>query len=532
VKGNVGILDNKSSGCVVSELKGNISVGCTLSVISALFLLYAYDHLKRELAKVSKFRLLVSVDGDRDEFFKNLPGNNWDRHLRNRLDIPRIARECAEWLKQKCEVRELPSTIHQNLIHLSYLNSDEQLAIVGSSFFTTDGLGIVPTESYHMSTCFRGSEEAHGLISWFDELWASANNSSDFEASLQEALSRVYSDKSPRQIYFLTLLNLFRDFIGELEEDSIIKSQTGIKGTQIWQRLYKFQRDGVLGAINKIERYNMCIIADSVGLGKTFEALAVIKYYELRNDRVLVLCPKKLRDNWTLYTINDKRNILAPDRFNFDVPNHTHLTRVGGMSGEINLGTLNWGNYDLIVIDESHNFRNNPSRKDESLTRYSRLMNEIIKAGVKTKVLMLSATPVNNRMNDLKNQVAFIVEARDNALKDSGITSIEQTLKMAQARFNAWLKRGDRERTTASLLETLNFDYFKLLDLLTIARSREHIEKYYDITEIGKFPERLKPVNIKTDIDTKGRFPDLEKIGASPQFVGELWLGQISKLMK
>ncbi|MCA9457879.1 MAG: DEAD/DEAH box helicase family protein, partial [Nitrospira sp.] len=506
------ILDNKSLGSVVSELKGNIAAGCTLSVVSALFSLYAYDELKRELSKVSKFKLLVPCYGDKEGFLKNLSGNHLDRRLRNRLDVTRVARECAEWLKQKCEVRELPSSVHQNLIHLSKTDSDEHLAIVGSSSFTTDGLGIVPSESHHMNTCFRSSDEAHSLIKWFDELWASGKNSHDFEAILQEALSLIYTDKTPQQIYFLTLFNIFRDFIGELDEDKIIKTQTGIKSTQVWQKLYKFQRDGVLGAIDKIERYNGCIIADSVGLGKTFEALAVIKYYELRNDRVLVLCPKKLRENWTLYTVNDKRNIMASDRFNYDVLNHTDLTRVRGMSGEINLETLNWGNYDLIVIDESHNFRNNPARKDDSLTRYSKLMNEIIKAGVKTKVLMLSATPVNNRMNDLKNQVAFIVEAKDDALKTNGITSIEQTLKMAQTRFNAWLNLDDRERTTESLLETLNFDYFKLLDLLTIARSRKHIEKYYDVTEIGKFPERLKPVNIKTDIDTEGRFPALKSI--------------------
>ena len=512
MKQSAGILDNKSLGNVVSELKGNIEAGCTLSVVSALFSLYAYDELKKELSKVSKFRLLVPSHGDDENFLKNLPGNHLDRRLRNRLDVTRIAQECSEWLKQKCEVRELLSSVHQNLIHLSHAGSEKHLAIVGSSFFTTDGLGIVPSESHHMNTCFRSSDEADSLIKWFDDLWASGKNSDDFGATLQEALALVYSNKTPQQIYFLTLFNIFRDFIGELDEDKIIKTQTGIKNTQVWQKLYKFQRDGVLGAIDKIERYNGCIIADSVGLGKTFEALAVIKYYELRNDRVLVLCPKKLRENWTLYTVNDKRNILASDRFNFDVLNHTDLTRVTGMSGEINLETLNWGNYDLIVIDESHNFRNNPARKNDSLTRYSKLMNEIIKAGVKTKVLMLSATPVNNRMNDLKNQTAFIVEAKDDALKDNGIPSIEQTLKIAQTRFNSWLKQDDKDRTTESLLDTLNFDYFKLLDLLTIARSRKHIEKYYDVTEIGKFPERLKPVNIKTDIDTEGHFPALESI--------------------
>ena len=512
MKHSSGILDNKSLGNVVSELKENIADRCTLSVVSALFSLYAYDELKRELSKINNFRLLVPSLNDEESFLNNLHGNNLDRRLRNRLDVARIARDCSEWLKQKCEVRQLPSSVHQNLIHLAHANNGEHLAIVGSSSFTTDGLGIVPSEAHHMNTCFRSSEEAHSLIRWFDDLWDSGRKNDVFGNILQEALALIYSDKTPRQIYFLTLFNIFRDFIGELDEDKIIKTQTGIKSTQVWQKLYKFQRDGVLGAIDKIERYNGCIIADSVGLGKTFEALAIIKYYELRNDRVLVLCPKKLRENWTLYTVNDKRNIMASDRFNYDVLNHTDLTRLRGMSGEINLETLNWGNYDLIVIDESHNFRNNPARKDDSLTRYSKLMNDIIKAGVKTKVLMLSATPVNNRMNDLKNQVAFIVEAKDEALKSNGIVSIEQTLKMAQTRFNAWLTLDGSQRTTESLLETLNFDYFKLLDLLTIARSRKHIEKYYDMSEIGKFPERLKPVNIKTDIDTEGRFPALESI--------------------
>ena len=512
MKQSVKILDNKSLGNVVSELKENISTGCTLSVVSALFSLYAYDELKKELSKIDRFRLLVPDSRDGMTFLENLTGSQLDRRLRNRLDVCRIARECSDWFNRKCEARQFSSSVHQNLIHASNNKIDEHIAIVGSSSFTTDGLGIALSESHHMNTCFHNNEEAHSLVKWFDNLWSSGENTEDFSESLQGALALIFSDKTPQQIYFLILFNIFRDFIGELDEDKIIKTQTGIKSTQVWQKLYKFQRDGVLGAIDKIERYNGCIIADSVGLGKTFEALAVIKYYELRNDRVLVLCPKKLRENWTIYTVNDKRNIMASDRFNYDVLNHTDLTRLRGLSGEINLETLNWGNYDLVVIDESHNFRNNPARKDDSLTRYSKLMNDIIKAGVKTKVLMLSATPVNNRMNDLKNQVAFIVEGKDEALKDNGIVSIEQTLKMAQARFNSWLNLNEKERTTESLLETLNFGYFKLLDLLTIARSRKHIEKYYDVTEIGKFPERLRPINIKTDIDIEGLFPALESI--------------------
>lgn len=325
-----------------------------------------------------------------------------------------------------------------------------------------------------------------------------------------DQLCSIYCDKSPELIYYQTLFNVFKDSLDDVTEDKIIKTKTGIKKTVVWKKLYQFQRDGVLGAINKLEQYNGCIIADSVGLGKTFEALAIIKYYELRNDRVLVLCPKKLRENWTIYCVNDKRNLLVEDRFNFDTLNHTDLTRTKGLSGEMNLQTLNWGNYDLIVIDESHNFRNTP--RGTGITRYSRMMEQIIRSGVKTKVLMLSATPVNNRMNDLKNQVAFITEGVDDAFRETGISSVEQTLKKAQTRFNEWLQRDSDDRTTSSLMDSLNFDYFKLLDTLTIARSRKHIEKYYDMSEIGKFPRRLKPINIKADIDASSLFSELAEV--------------------
>ncbi|MDA3862836.1 MAG: helicase-related protein [Deltaproteobacteria bacterium] len=512
MKNTTKIIDNKTLGSVVSELKENINDGSTLSVISNLFSLYAYEEMKENLSKIDKFKLLVPSCKTEENFLNNLLGSELDRRLRNRLDLSHIAKEVSSWLKSKCEVRWLAQIVNQNLIHISNQDNQKNLAIIGGSNFTTDGLGIILSETYQMNTCFQSSKKEKSLLNWFDELWNKAKGSGDFEKILHETLSLIYSDKNPQQIYFQILFNIFKDFIGELDEEKIIKTQTGIKNTQVWDKLYKFQRDGVLGAIDKIERYNGCIIADSVGLGKTFEALAIIKYYELRNNRVMVLCPKKIRENWTIYTVNDKRNIFSSDRFNFDVLNHTDLTRVKGKSGEINLKTLNWGNYDLVVIDESHNFRNNPARKKDSLTRYSKLMDDIIKTGVKTQVLMLSATPVNNRMNDLKNQVAFIVEGKDDALKPSGINSIKLTLRMAQTHFNAWLKLDERERTTESLLESLNFDYFKLLDLLTIARSRKHIEKYYDIKEIGKFPERLKPVNIKTNIDTEGRLPPLEII--------------------
>src|SRR3546814_907887 len=334
-----------------------------------------------------------------------------------------------------------------------------------------------------------------------------------YEMRISDWSSDVCSSdlRPPSLLYFKVLYELFRDLGDELDEERIIKSATGIRNTTVWNKLFKFQRDGVVGAIDKLERIGGCIIADSVGLGKTFEALAVIKYYELRNDRVLVLCPKRLRDNWTLYKANDRRNVLAGDRFNYDVLNHTDLSRDGGLSGDIDLGHVNWGNYDLVVIDESHNFRNKSTHKDRD-TRYDHLMKRIIKAGVKTKVLMLSATPVNNRLADLKNQIAFMTEGSDIALIEHGIPSIEATIRKAQGQFNRWLDLPEDERRPARLMDMLGFDYFKLLDMLTIARSRKHVQRYYGTEETGQFPERLRPVNIKADVDLAGEFRPIREI--------------------
>jgi len=511
------LLDNKAQGKVGDVIAEAVEPDAQLSVLSSLFSVYGYEFLRRELGQIASLRLLLPAAGNSTPIGSEasfrvgaLAGTELDRRFRNSMNLAKVARECADWLNRKAEIRAVATPVPQNLFHEANKGGDE-VAIHGSSPFTSSGLGFVPSPGYEMNTCFTTPNETASLLGWFDSIWNNSEVVRDVKAAVISQLRELFTSKSPELVYFLTLYNIFREFLEELEEDKIIKTRTGIKDTLVWGKLYRFQRDGVLGAIDKIEKYNGCIIADSVGLGKTFEALAIIKYYELRNDRVLVLCPKKLRENWTIYTVNDRRNLFAADRFNFDVLNHTDLTRERGMSGEINLETLNWGNYDLVVIDESHNFRNNPPRKD-GLTRYSRLMREIIKTGVKTKVLMLSATPVNSRMNDLKNQVAFITEGVDERLYNHGIVSIDQTLIKAQKRFNAWLRLDANVRTSQGLLEALNFDYFKLLDLLTIARSRKHIEKYYDLSEVGQFPERAKPQNPRPGIDTKDLFPELKEI--------------------
>ncbi|MEP6880254.1 MAG: DEAD/DEAH box helicase, partial [Nitrosospira sp.] len=354
-------------------------------------------------------------------------------------------------------------------------------------------------------------EESALLSQWFDTQWASLKNQPEAKAELLTSLKSLSEHRDPYSIYVLMLHHLFGGSGDEMDEDRIVKSATGIRNTVVWKKLYKFQRDGVVGAIDKLNRFGGCIIADSVGLGKTFEALAIIKYHELRNDRVLVLCPKRLRDNWTLYKTNDKRNVLAADRLNYDVLNHTDLSRDGGHSGDIELSHVNWGNYDLVVIDESHNFRNKATHKGKE-SRYDRLMRRIIKEGVKTRVLMLSATPVNNRLADLRNQIAFVTEGDDTALFDHGIASIDSTTRLAQKQFNRWLELDEAEKTPAQLVEMLGFDYFTLLDHLTIARSRRHIERYYGTSETGRFPDRLPPINIKPDVDRAGEFRSIRDI--------------------
>lgn len=499
------LIDNRKHGKVFDSIKGSLEKGSKVSIISSAFSIYAFNSLKKELANIDHLNFLFSkFDGES----ASLLGNESERKFRNQLNCVQIAKECAEWINAKASIQKT-NFVGQSLTHIE--NDSEEVAIQGSSSFNLEGLGLVESSSYQMNTKFNAQSGASDLLSWFNTIWNDKNSVVDIKEDIINGLKLIYESKTSEQFYYFTIYNLFKDFIEEIEEEEIIKTQTGFKDTVVWNKLFHFQKDGVLGAIEKLEKHNGCVIADSVGLGKTFSALAVIKYYELRNDRVLVLCPKKLRDNWNLYTVNDKRNLLAADRFNYDILNHTDLTRTKGKSGEINLETLNWGNYDLIVIDESHNFRNNPPRKD-GVTRYSRLMNEVIKTGVRTKVLLLSATPVNNRMNDLKNQIAFMTEGVDNKLKDSGIPSIEQALKRAQSKFNEWLKLDESSRNIETLLEMMNFEYFKLLDLLTIARSRKHIEKYYDITAIGKFPKRLQPKNIKSDIDSKDEFPALEEV--------------------
>ena len=502
------LVRNTGNDRVVDLIRPSLGAGRQLDVVTPSLSLFAFAELMPQLVAVQRGRFVIPPEGTDLALF----GTSADRPARNQLRAQWLARELIRWLETKSEVRRAGAGVPQGAFVVRDGADQPMQALLGSLAISTEGLGLTPGNPLSLIQASETSEEARLLSQWFDAQWSALPSRPSVKGSLLEVLQRIGSHRDPYLVYTLVLHHLFFDRGDELDEEQVVKSATGIRNTVVWQKLFKFQRDGVVGAIDKLNRFGGCIIADSVGLGKTFEALAIIKYHELRNDRVLVLVPKRLRDNWTLYKANDRRNFLAPDRFNYDVLNHTDLSRDGGTSGDIDLAHVNWGNYDLVVIDESHNFRNKRTPQKGGETRYDRLMRKIIREGVKTRVLMLSATPVNNRMADLRNQIVFATEGDDSALLDHGIGSIDSTTRLAQKQFNRWLDLDESERTPSRLVEMLGFDYFTLLDLLTIARSRKHIEKYYGLTETGRFPDRLKPINITADVDRTGGFPAIRDI--------------------
>lgn len=507
------ILDNITN-TVRADLRVEIKRGSKISVAAACFSMYAYQELKKQLESVEEFRFIFTsptfvkkkAEKQKREFYIprlsreiSLYGTEFEIKLRNEMTQRAIARECADWIRRKAKFKS--NTTGENMTGFMTVDAkDAQTAYMPLSGFTTVDIGCERgNNTYNMVNCME-APFSQQYMQLFDQLWNNREKMQDVTDVVIENINTAYAENSPEFIYFMTLYHVFSEFLDDISEDVLPNEATGFKQSKIWSMLYDFQRDAVLAIINKLEKYNGCILADSVGLGKTFTALAVVKYYENRNKSVLVLCPKKLAENWNTYKDNYVNNPIAADRLNYDVLFHTDLSRNGGMSNGLDLGRLNWGNYDLIVIDESHNFRNGiGTHSNTQENRYQKLMEKVIRAGVKTKVLMLSATPVNNRFVDLKNQLAIAYEGNSENLDEllNTTKSLEDIFKQAQKAFNAWSKLDQEQRTTDALLRTLDFDFFELLDSVTIARSRKHIEKYYDTNEIGKFPERMKPISVR-----------------------------------
>jgi len=521
---------NNVTDLLGDDLKSEITPGSKVRIAASTFSIFAFEALRGELEQVSELEFMFTSPSfvtekvtdklrkERREFFipptasaeSSLYGSEFEIRLRNKLTQRAIARECADWVRRKVTFRS--NATGSPMQPLAAVDDDAVYFPIQG--FTTADLGYErgPAVS-NVVTKFEGAAETHQFLDLFDQIWNNPDQLDDVSQAVFDHIASVYAENSPARIYFLILYNLFAEFLEDINEDMLPNDRTGYQETIVWQSLYNFQHDAAIGIINKLETYNGCILADSVGLGKTFTALAVIKYYELRNKSVLVLCPKKIAENWTNYNANLTTNIFAGDRFNYDVLAHTDLSRTSGESLGLRLDRINWGNYDLIVIDESHNFRN-ADYAEEKESRYQRLMRQVIREGVKTKVLMLSATPVNNRFNDLKNQLQLAYEGESENLSQrlSISTTVEKVFSDAQRVFNQWSKLALEERTADRILQMLDFDFFELLDAVTIARSRKHIQAFYDTTEIGAFPERLTPKSIREPLTDLADVPSFNAI--------------------
>ena len=512
------LIDNVNK-TLKDDLAVTIHNDSKVSIAAACFSIYAFQELKRELKSVDELRFIFTsptfikekATKEKREFYiprqareRSLYGSEFEVKLRNEMTQRAIAKECAEWVRKKAIFKS--NVTSENMMGFMNVDSNSYMPING---FTTIDLGCERGNNAYYPIQKTNTPMSQFYLDLFEQIWNDEARLQEVTDEVIDSITTVYNENSPDYIYFVTLYNIFNEFLEDVSEDVLPNEATGFKDSKIWNLLYNFQRDAVLAIINKLEKYNGCILADSVGLGKTFTSLAVIKYYENRNKSVLVLCPKKLANNWNTYKDNYVNNPIAADRMRYDVLFHTDLSREDGTSNGLDLDRLNWGNYDLVVIDESHNFRNGGrvSQDGDKENRYLKLLNKVIRKGVKTKVLMLSATAVNNRFVDLKNQIALAYEGESSVLDSKLNTSrsIEDIFKQAQGAFNAWSKLVPQDRTTARLLKMLDFDFFELLDSVTIARSRKHIEKYYDTSDIGTFPKRNIPISKRpglTDLDT------------------------------
>lgn len=524
-------LINNVNKTLKDDLNTEIKKGSKLSIAAACFSIYAFAKLKSELKNIDELKFIFTSPTfiqekskkEKREFYiprqereRNLYGSEFEVKLRNEMTQKAIARECADWIRKKAIFKS--NITSENMMGFMNVDDKSYMPING---FTTIDLGCERGNNAYYMIQKSDPPMSTAYLQLFEQIWNDGSKLQEVTTEVIDNITSVYNENPPEFIYFMTLFHVFSEFLEDLSEDVLPNEATGFKQSKIWNLLYDFQKDAVLAIINKLEKYNGCILADSVGLGKTFTALAVMKYYENRNKTVLVLCPKKLSENWNTYKDNYVNNPIASDRLNYDVLFHTDLSRNGGFSNGLDLDRLNWGNYDLVVIDESHNFRNGAGTHANTVeNRYVKLMDKIICAGVKTKVLMLSATPVNNRFIDLRNQLAIAYEGNAENLDSKLNTSksLEDIFRQAQKAFNVWSKLDPAARTTDALLRTLDFDFFEILDSVTIARSRKHIEKYYRTSEIGKFPERLKPISLRPSLTS------LESVISYNQIYAQLML--------
>ena len=530
--------DNRSR-IVKDELVKTIEAGDKVSVAASVFSMYAYQELKGQLEDLDEFRFIFTSQAftkqrapkEKREFYiprmtreQGLCGTEFEIRLRNELTQKAVAAECAAWIRAKAKFKSFDGEGRMTgSFNIEKPLSEDIVSYMPFEQFTTGKLGVERDSAAQGPTMRLDTAQSVGLLRSFDEAWE-APELQDVTDAVIDGITAMYQENAPELVYYLALYRIFHEFLEDVSGASLPDESSSFKETKIWSMLYDFQKDAVVSIVQKLNQYNGCILADSVGLGKTFTALAVMAYYLKRGKRkarVLVLCPKRLSENWTLYKGNYKNNPLLDDDLQYDVLYHTDLSRKKGVSETgIDLARLDWSNYDLVVIDESHNFRNGEdtsSKEDGKRNRYQRLVEEILQQGERTRVLMLSATPVNNRFRDIRNQLALVYQGESEALSEKlGLeTDIDAVFSMAQRSYSQWAKRPIEERTTESLTQLLTPDFFHVLDQMTVARSRKHIQRYYDASAIGPFPARRDPITERPGLSKADKAPSYSEIAGS-----------------
>ena len=519
------------------DLTQVVKSGDRISVAAAVFSMYAFDELRDQLESLDEFRFIYTqptfakerAKKEQREFYiprqsreQGLYGTEFEIKLRNELTQKAVASECAGWIKEKARFKSAIQGVAPVASALTVAGDDVTTYMPFSGFTVGElGCGSHPT----MTGITRlDASSSKNFLQMFDSVWESGALE-DVTDAVVENISQMYRENPPELVYYAALYRIFHEFLDETSPDNLAQEGLRFRESKIWGMLYDFQRDAVLAIVNKLQTYNGCILADSVGLGKTFTALAVIKYYESLNKDVLVLCPKKLADNWLTYKNPQNDNPIWEDGLHYRVACHTDLSRSRGSNVDgLDLSKINWGAFGLVVIDESHNFRNgaDSARAANEETggtenRYQRLLNHVIAEGIPTKVLMLSATPVNNRFRDLRNQLALAYQGKPLDWSERlGLSmSVEDVFSRAQSAYTTWSKLPAEARTTQALTDALDMDFFRVLDQVTVARSRAHIQRYYDVNAIGPFPERNKPLSIRPKLSDLENAPTYSEIAGS-----------------
>ena len=432
------LIDNVNK-TLKDDLAVTIHNDSKVSIAAACFSIYAFQELKRELKSVDELRFIFTsptfikekATKEKREFYiprqareRSLYGSEFEVKLRNEMTQRAIAKECAEWIRKKAIFKS--NVTSENMMGFMNVDSNSYMPING---FTTIDLGCERGNNAYYPIQKTNTPMSQFYLDLFEQIWNDESRLQEVTDEVIDSITTVYNENSPDYIYFVTLYNIFNEFLEDVSEDVLPNEATGFKDSKIWNLLYNFQRDAVLAIINKLEKYNGCILADSVGLGKTFTSLAVIKYYENRNKSVLVLCPKKLANNWNTYKDNYVNNPIAADRMRYDVLFHTDLSREDGTSNGLDLDRLNWGNYDLVVIDESHNFRNGGrvSQDGDKENRYLKLLNKVFNVAEEFLMACFDSDITEETVKAVAQEKPYYAVFRDSSMaNDSVAANFEQ----------------------------------------------------------------------------------------------------------